>query len=565
MDLFTLILNAAIVVICLLFIRHSFTRARYFLQMLQQHGYKTHEYWHWLVDHFSSRAITTEHLLYNTVILALILFLSESLTFLAGLLTIFVFTLFWFGSVKKYVPDKDKKPFVLTSRAQRLTAILAILVLPLYYYFGKIIFNSQIFYYVNTIQEPIGRFLTADPYLLGFIFCLIDISIPFLIFPAAWLMKPVETSIQSGFKRQARRKIESMPHLKVVAITGSYGKTSTKFVIDAFLKERLNVCVTPGSFNTPMGICKVINNDLHSNHQVLILEMGARYEGNIKELCDIAQPDISVVTNVGISHLETFGSKEAIAREKSTLARELKPGGTLVLNGSDPVVREMGEGRSDIQRILTGEENRQVWAEDRSIDENGTAFTLHWQKDGKTDSVHVQTKLLGDHNVQNILQAAAVAQLFDIRLKTIAVAASRIEPVEHRLELKKRGELTVIDDAFNSNPIGAKNAVDLLAEFKTGRRIIITPGMIELGELEEQENRAFGEHIAQSGIELAILVGERQTAPIRQGIEETSYPGKPDVKVASTLFEANDILSSYARAGDVVLYENDLPDSYNES
>jgi UDP-N-acetylmuramoyl-tripeptide--D-alanyl-D-alanine ligase len=532
--------------------------------MLQQHGYKTYEYRHWLVDHFSSRAITTEHLIYNTVILALILFVSAQLTFLAGLVIIFVFTVFWFGSVKKYVPEKDKKPLVFTSRVQRLTATLAVIVLAGYYFFGSIIFSSQLFYFSDNVEEPIGRFLTADPYMLGFLISLIDIAIPFLIFPAAWIMKPVETTIQNGFKRQARNKIESMPHLKVVAITGSYGKTSTKFVIDAFLKERLNVCVTPGSFNTPMGICKVINNDLQSNHQVLILEMGARYKGNIKELCDIAQPDISVVTNVGIAHLETFGSKEAIAREKSTLARELKQGGTLILNGDDPIVSAMGQERSDIQRIITGEKDRQVWAIDQTVDENGTGFTLNWHQDDRTDSTRVQTKLLGNHNTQNILQASAVAQLFDIRLKTVAVAASRMEPVEHRLELKKRGDITVIDDAFNSNPVGAKNAVDILAEFSSGRRIIITPGMIELGELEEEENKLLGEHIAKSGIDLVILVGEQQTAPIKQGIEESSAPDKPQVNVVSTLFEANDILSSYARAGDVVLYENDLPDSYNE-
>ena len=532
--------------------------------MLQQHGYKTYEYRHWLVDHFSSRVITTEHLVYNTVILALLIFLSARLTFVAGLVIIFVFTVFWFGSVKKYAPEKDKKPLVLTSRAKRLTATLAVILIGLFYYFGRFIFSSQLFYYVDNIQEPVGRFLTADPYLLGFLLSLIDIAIPFLIFLAAWIMKPVETSIQNGFKRRARQKLESMPNLKVVAITGSYGKTSTKFVIDAFLKERLSVCVTPGSFNTPMGICKVINNNLDANHQVLILEMGARYEGNIKELCDIAQPDISVVTNVGIAHLDTFGSKEAIAREKSTLARELKPGGTLILNGDDPIVRAMGAERRDITRVLTGDNDRQIWASDRSIDESGTSFTLNWKLNDAPDSTRVQTKLLGDHNVQNILLAAGVARLFDIRLKTVAVAASRLKPVEHRLELKKQGDLTIIDDAFNSNPVGARNAVDILAEFKSGRRIIITPGMVELGELEEQENKALGEHIARSGIELAILVGERQTAPIREGIEETSYPGKPDVKVASTLFEANDILTSYARAGDVVLYENDLPDSYNE-
>lgn len=564
MDLFTYSLNAAIVIICAVFIRHSYTRAQYFLQMLQQHGYKTHEYRHWLVDHFSSKVITTEHLVYNTVILALLIFLSTRLTFVSGLVIIFVFTVFWFGTVKKYKPEKNKKPLVLTARAKRLTAILAVFVIGIYYAIGSFIFSEQLIYYLTDVQEPIGRFLTADPYLLGFLLSLIDIAIPFLIFPAAWIMKPVEISIQNGFKKQARKKIASMPHLKVVAITGSYGKTSTKFVIDAFLKERLSVCVTPGSFNTPMGICKVINNDLNANHQVLILEMGARYKGNIKELCDIATPDISVVTNVGIAHLETFGSQEAIALEKATLARQLKPGGTLILNGDDPIVREMGTDRSDIERILTGDSDQQIWAEDLKIDENGTAFDLKWRKDDVVDSTRVQTKLLGNHNVQNILLAAGVARIFDIRLKTIAVAASRLKPVEHRLELKKQGDLTVIDDAFNSNPVGAKNAVDILAEFNSGRRIIITPGMIELGEMEEQENKALGEHIAKSGIDLAILVGRKQTAPIQKGIEESDSPKKPEVRIVSTLFEANDIIASDAQPGDVVLYENDLPDSYNE-
>lgn len=533
--------------------------------MLQQHGYKTHEYRGWLVDHFTSRVITTEHLVYNTVILALILFLSTRLTFLAGLTIIFVFTLFWFGSVKRYVAEKDKKPLVFTSRVQRLAVTLAVLVLPVYYFFGSFIFSSQLFYINENVQEPVGQFLTADPYFLGFLLCLVDIAIPFLISLAAWIMKPVESFIQSGFKRQARNKIQSMPHLKVIAITGSYGKTSTKFVIDAFLKERINVCVTPGSYNTPMGICKVINNDLHANHQVLILEMGARYEGNIKELCNIARPDISVITNVGISHLETFGSKEAVAREKSTLARELKPGGTLILNGEDAIVREMGQDRSDIERIITGKDEKRIWADDQSVSPGGTAFTLYWNENGSHSSSRVETPLLGNHNIQNMLQAAAVARLFDIRLKTLAVAASRMEPVEHRLELKKQGDLTIIDDAFNSNPVGAKNAVDILASFNTGRRIIITPGMIELGDREEEENRELGTHIAKSGIDLVILVGHKQTEPIQIGIRESSSSAKPDVKVVSTLFEANEILTSYAQPGDVVLYENDLPDSYNES
>lgn len=564
MDLFTLVINGAILLMCLIFLRHTFIRSRYFLQMLQQHGYKTHEYRSWVASNFSAKVITAEHLFYNAVILLLIYFFSDQITFVAGLIIMFVFTLFWFGPVKNFRPARDKKPFVLTSRAKRLTATLIVLLLPLYYFTAGFIFSADLFYLSQHVQEPAGRFLTADPYFLGFLLCLIDIAVPFLIFPAAWLMKPVETNIQNGFKRQARDKLASMPHLKVIAITGSYGKTSTKFVIDAFLKERLNVCVTPGSYNTPMGICKVINNDLEARHQVLILEMGARYEGNIRELCNIAQPDISVITNVGISHLETFGSQEAVAREKSTLARVLEPGGTLILNGEDEIVRTMAEERNDIKRIITGKQFQQVWADDITIDSEGTRFMMHWHQDGSHQTAEVKTRLLGNHHIQNILQAAAVAREFTIRIETVAIAASKMEPVEHRLELKQQGELIIIDDAFNSNPVGAKNAVDILSSFQSGRKIIITPGMIELGALEEQENLLFGEHIGKSGIDLAILVGRDQTRPIYEGIESVRPNSKPVVKVAESLFEANDILREFARPGDVVLYENDLPDSYNE-
>lgn len=564
MNLFNIILNGAILAICVIFLRHTYTRIRYFLQMLQQHGYKTHEYRSWILDHFSTRVLTTEHILYNIVIFAFIYSLAQVITFVAGVIIMFVFTLFWFGSVSRYRPAKDKKPLVFTPRVKRLSATLAVLILPVYYYLGGFIFSSELFYMSQTIEEPVGNFLTADPYFLAFLLCMVDMAIPFLIFPAAWLMKPVERTIQNGFKKQARAKIASMPHLKVIAITGSYGKTSTKFVIDAFLKERLNICVTPGSYNTPMGICKVINNDLEAAHQVLILEMGARYKGNIKELCNIAKPDISVVTNVGLAHLETFGSQKAIAHEKATLARELKPGGLLVLNGNDPIVKNMGENRTDIKRIITGKETGEIWADNQSVDPDGTTFTLCWTRDGRNDSTTITTPVLGNHNIQNIVQAAAVALHFEIRPETIAIAASRMEPVEHRLELKKQGELTVIDDAFNSNPVGAKNAVEILASFTTGRRIIITPGMIELGELEEEKNRELGVHIGKSGIELAILVGADRTEPIRKGIEESRSGQNPEIKTVSTLFEANEFLQSFAAPGDVVLYENDLPDTYTE-
>jgi UDP-N-acetylmuramoyl-tripeptide--D-alanyl-D-alanine ligase len=558
LDLYTLTMNGIVILIIAIFLRHSLYRLRYFLHMFQQLGYKTNEYRKWISDHLYSKAVTSEHILFNVIILVLIYFLAERITLTAGAITMFVFTLFWFIGTSNYTEEKEKKPLVYTPRLKRLGITALVLMSLVWFYMIDFAYRGI------QLRDFAAPFINTDPYFLSFGMVIVDMFVWLFLLLAAWLMKPVEKIIQNGFKRQARKKLASMPHLKVIAITGSYGKTSTKFVIDAFLKERVQVCVTPGSFNTPMGICKVINNDLEAHHQVLILEMGARYRGNIKELCDIARPDISVITNVGISHLETFGSKEAVAEEKSTLARELKPGGTLILNGDDEIVRRMADIRNDVDVIFTGSEGS-ISARNVEVTPAGTSFDMVWKDSGDmvTHTEKIQTKLLGTHNIQNFLLGAAAAGLFDIRRRTIAVAAEKMEPVEHRLELKQRDGLTIIDDAFNSNPVGAKNAVDILASFSTGRRILITPGMIELGELEDYENRKFGEHIGTSDLDLVILVGREQTAPIAEGIRAAKNGGKTDLRIAKSLFEANDILKEYARPGDVVLYENDLPDTYS--
>ncbi len=558
MDIYTLFMNAIIILLIVIFIRHSLHRLRYFLHMFQQLGYKTNEFRHWVMDHFFSRFFTAEHILFNLIILAIITLFVDRITLTAGAITMFVFTLFWFLGTSKYKAEKEKKPLVYTARLKRLMVTALVIIGFLWFYMIDIAYRGL------QLRDFVAPFINVDPYFLSFGMVVVDVFIPFFLLLSAYLMKPVEKKIQNGFKKQARKKLASLPHLKVIAITGSYGKTSTKFMMDAFLKERVRVCVTPGSYNTPMGICKVINNDLEAHHQVLILEMGARYQGNIKELCEIARPDISVVTNVGLAHLETFGSQKAIAREKSTLARELKPGGTLILNSDDPLVKEMAELRDDVKTVFAGSEGK-VRISDSETDAEGTRFKMSVfdDKGNRISKEDFQTRLLGKHIIQNMSIAAAVALEFDIRLKTMAVAASKIEPVEHRLELKQRNGLIVIDDAFNSNPVGAKNAVDVLASFKSGKKIIITPGMIELGELEDEENQKLGEYIAKADLDLIILVGDEQTKSIQKGIKESKNGEALDVRIAKSLFEANDILKEFASPGDVVLYENDLPDTYN--
>lgn len=537
--------------------RHTYLRGRFFLHIFQQSGYKLNEFWHWLFTNWNRFVITPEHVLINVVIFGLLYFMSNTITGSAVIIILTFFGFFWFGPFNYYRGEKPKKPLVFTPRMIRLT-------IP-YSLFGLIL-PVGVTYIAYTGNIPFTRLViqndtlySADMYLLSFGWVLANALMPFFIFLAGLITKPIEDYVYRHFIKLARRKLANMPDLTVIGITGSYGKTSTKFMIRDLLSERYSVCATPASYNTPMGICKVINNDLQAHHQVLILEMGARYKGNIDELCDIAEPNIAVVTNIGIAHLETFGSQDAIAETKSAIVKRTKSGGKAILNADDDRVRKMAGLRDDLEITMVGLDHGDIRARDIEYSEKGMSFTV---TDGDASEAF-EMKLLGKHNVQDMLLAAGAARSMGLRMKTIALAAGRMEAVEHRLELKKQGDLTIIDDAFNSNPVGAKNAVDILSQFNSGRRIIITPGMIELGELQEEKNRAFGRQIGEAELELVILVGKNQTKPIKEGIASTDFDME-NVKTVGSLYEANRIMQNFARQGDVVLYENDLPDSFNE-
>ena len=208
---------------------------------------------------------------------------------------------------------------------------------------------------------------------------------------------------------------------------------------------------------------------------------------------------------------------------------------------------------------VEGRADADIIARNIRYDAEGASFSV---RDDTGAEVIFKTRLLGKHNVLNILLGVAVGREMGLRLRQIAPAVARAEPVAHRLQLRREGPVTIIDDAFNANPVGARNAVEILGHFDTGRRVIVTPGMIELGERQYEENRTFGTHIARHA-DLAVLVGPQQTRPIQEGLQAEHFP-EEQTKVFGSLFEAQDFLKTYLRPGDVVLYENDLPDQYNE-
>lgn len=519
-------------------------RVQYFLHMLQLEAYHLNEYGAWLGRRMVPLVAGPSHVTGFVVVTGL---LALGRVTGAGW-PVAVCALLWciaFASSYRYTGARKKKPLKYTNRLKRLLAVAG----------GLALLPPAVFSFL-----ALGRGMTVGAawYLGGWL--LADLAAPLWVILAALLLEPLEWSFREGFKRKARRKLDAAHDLTVIGITGSYGKTSVKFITAEILRQRYGVLATPASYNTPMGICIVVNNQLRTDHRVLVLEMGARYAGDIRELCQLVPPDIGIVTAVGKAHLETMGPIDNIARVKAELIRHMKPGGPVVLNADDPRVAAMAEvARGPVWRVSVDGNPAEISARDLKYGPEGSVFTV---RDETGSEQRFETRLLGRHNVQNILFGLAVGRILGLRLRQMAHAVQRLQPVEHRLELRRQGEYTVIDDAFNANPEGARSALDILSQFSAGQRIVITPGMIELGGEQERENRSFGSYMAGRA-DLVLLVGPEQTAPIRAGLLEANFP-EGSVHVFRTLFDAQEFLKTAVRPGDTVLYENDLPDQYTE-
>lgn len=427
---------------------------------------------------------------------------------------------------------------------------------------------------------------------------------PWTLLAADLALGPIQSAINRRYVRRARRSLCEWGPL-VVGITGSYGKTTTKFCVGAVLAADRPTLVTPESYNSFLGVIRTVNEHLRQSHRAFVVEMGMFRRGDISELCELVHPTVGVITAIGPMHLERLGSIEQIAAAKGELLDALPADGHFVTNGNDPRCLELA-ARATVPVTLFGIEGPagpvagagakdpdggasavaaaspsavappstplpspknmppvQILARDIKLADGRTTFQL--QLDGPdSPQVGVSVGLLGRHNVLNLLAAAAVGRVLDIAPARIAEGLSQVEAPAHRLQPihNRRAGIVVIDDAYNSNPDGAASALEVLREHPAGRRLLVTPGMVELGELEAQLNRRFGEH-AGAVCDVAILVGPARTAPIREGLA-TAGMGPGSVHVVRDITEATALLGRLTRAGDVVLFENDLPDTYAE-
>ncbi|MEA2406828.1 MAG: UDP-N-acetylmuramoyl-tripeptide--D-alanyl-D-alanine ligase [Thermoleophilaceae bacterium] len=389
------------------------------------------------------------------------------------------------------------------------------------------------------------------------------LATPELLFMADRALRPIQALDNRRFVRRATAKLKEVDPL-VIGITGSFGKTTTKACVAAVAELRGPAYATPASFNSLLGVVRAINEGLSTKHRAFIVEMGAYRRGDVAELCELVHPKIGVLTAIGPAHLERFGSLDEIESAKGELAEALPADGVFVTSADDERCVRVAE-RTQARVVLfsaTGAPNAELSAHDITMAEGTTRFTLRLGSTG--EEVAVRSKLLGRHNVANLLAAAAVGVSMDLPLDAIARALARVTPPAHRLApiLNPQAGIVVIDDAYNSNPVGAAAALEVLASHQAERRLLVTPGMVELGEREAEENERFGTQAA-AVCDLVVLVGEERSRPILDGLNAASFPAA-QVHVVANSSEAQALLAKTTRRGDVVLFENDLPDLYAE-
>lgn len=519
-----------------------------FVHMLQLESYQAPMYLKWLKKNILRDWAPPALIALICILLdAALLFASRSLgvrlpvsTFLLGQCAIrIIYVGLMLFLALTWVKQPAKKPLAYTGRVKRLCAAIAAVILLVSA--SRWLFRS-------------GDILSAAQYLfLRGTFYLPALLLPLVVWAAHLCMLPVEEANKRRYFNDAKRRLAARTDITRIGITGSYGKTSTKNFLHALLSARYNVLMTPENFNTPMGLVRTIREHLNPAHQIFLAEMGAKNVGDIQELCDLVHPQYGIITSVGEQHLETFGSVDNILNTKFELADALPSDGRVFLNMDNERIFDRAP---DVKVPVTGYGNiRGDYRADRiTQDASGTHFIVT-APDGSEQAF--TTRLLGAHNIQNLAGCIAVAHSLGIPLKELVYPVRMLRPVEHRLQLRPGG---IIDDAYNSNPAGFRSALEVLRDF-AGQRVLVTPGMVELGERQDALNRELGVAAADC-CDYAVLVGERQAPPLKEGLLSAGFdPSR--IFVAHTLQEGLRFVQSLSAEGPrTILLENDLPDNF---
>lgn len=512
------------------FIPFAWKRFLTYLHIFQQEEYDGPRFLHWLfynvvVDTKASLAIvllSAMAKLYPSPVLVLAFFIGLILLVVAR---------------RERDPRKTgKKKLALTQRATRILRVAFALVM---------------------LVGLIGAGFGVGPV---WVVVLIQL-IPFALVAAVTILQPGENRIQQGFWNEAHDKLKRLAPI-IVGVTGSYGKTSTKHILGHLLESAGSALITPGSVNTPMGIARIVRERLEPYHRHFVVEMGAYGPGSIERLCRLAPPDIAVVTAVGAAHYERFKSLDTVAKTKFELpTAAIARGGKAIIN--DAVLafkdaKDFTEAHRPSMVLVGNGEGSEAKINAVTQEKDGLKVSLTYL--GK--DYQLAAPLYGLHHGGNMAIAFVTALAMDIDAETAEIAMRSTPQISHRLEVKRQADGTVIvDDAYNSNPAGFASALEILPLLVSGegRRILVTPGMVELGAAHAEEHRKIG---TKAGETVDILLA---VAPGRiRDLIDAYKAAKPDGQVVEcpSFAVAQAWMGANLKAGDVVLLENDLPDLY---
>lgn len=332
-----------------------------------------------------------------------------------------------------------------------------------------------------------------------------------------------------------RKKLD----IKVVGITGSNGKTSTKDLIAAVLSEKYNVFKTKGNFNNEIGVPLMIF-QLDDSYDIAVIEMGMSAFGEIHRLSKTARPDIGVITNIGMSHIETLKTRDNILKAKMEITDFLKDGSDLVVNGTDDKLSEVKSDRLNI--IKVGNDNMDFCAENIKFAENSTVFTTMIDK----KKFDFKIPLLGTHNVYNTLLALCVGHLLNVSVDDMQKGMDNLEATSMRLDIIKKDNYTIINDCYNSSPSSVKAAFEVESNINSLRKVAILGTMKELGDESENAHFTVGEYAKEHNIDLLLLTGE-YTNKIKEGYNlKNAY-------IYDSVEELIDDLKNKIKKGDAIL------------
>ena len=533
-----------LVILILSYFLLLFYKTKRNVHMMQQNLYnENNRYLKWVFKNYNQFLGLDLLLLLISLIGIFVLFDLEKMSYMALIIMTIIAlveTINWYRKIKN---DQNKKPLVVTARVKRmLFTIIILYLLPVLYIALNI--NDLRLIFIGILLLSIMLYLNSIVVFLGMI-----------------INYPIERIVYYYYKSKAQNKLASMNNLKIIGITGSYGKTSSKNILSDILNIKYNALPTPRNLNTYNGLIMTVNNYMDKFCDIFIAEMGAYVKGEIAGLCKLIKPKYGILTKIGTAHLESFGSQENIQKGKFELIESLPNDGFAILNGDDPL-QVSYKLKNKIKIIWIGIDNTDVdvCATNIKCSSKGTEFDVKFKGDSKL--YHFTTRLLGQHNVYNILDAIACGREFGIEIDDLIHAVKGVKTIEHRLELKKLGNFYMIDDAYNSNPEGAKRALEVL-KMMDGIKVVVTPGMIELGDKEYEYNKTFGEQISEVA-DYVVLIGEKRTKAIKEGLLTSGFD-KEKIVVLNDVRSAYPFIDTLTGKEEVyALFENDLPDTYNE-